>query len=108
MLASAEARELEEILSGVEASVGDLIGGEEAEDMAKKTWDFGPSLMTQEMIEVLEKEGYIPKGKAHLPKGEMVPKPGVADAAVFKDFFACGLRFLVVRFLHEVLESFKV
>lgn len=108
MLASTEARELEENLSGVEASVGDLIGAEEVEDMARKTWDFGTSLMTQEMIEVLEEKGYIPKEKASLPKGETIPRPGAADAVVFKDFFACGLRFSAVRFLREVLESFKV
>jgi hypothetical protein len=38
---SAEARDLEEDLAGVEASVGDLIGAEETGLMAGKTWDFG-------------------------------------------------------------------
>jgi hypothetical protein len=33
MLASAEAQEIEEELIGVEASVGDLIGAKEVEDM---------------------------------------------------------------------------
>ena len=37
MIASAEAQELEEVLAGVEASIGDLIGAEEAEAMAGKT-----------------------------------------------------------------------
>ena len=37
MIASAEAQELEEVLAGVEASVHDLIGAEEAEAMARKT-----------------------------------------------------------------------
>lgn len=76
MLASAEAREIEEELFSVEASVGDLIGAEEVEDMVRsgKTWDFGPSLRTQEMIGVLEK-GYIPKGKARPMQVEMVRKP---------------------------------
>ena len=37
MIASVEARELEEDLAGVEASVGDLIGAEETEAMAEKT-----------------------------------------------------------------------
>lgn len=64
--------------------------------------------MTQEMIEVREKEGYIPKEKTSLLKGETVPKPGAANAMVFKDFFACGLCFPAVRFLCEVLECFKV
>ena len=37
MITSAEARELEEDLVGVEASIGDLIGAEETEAMAGKT-----------------------------------------------------------------------
>ena len=37
MIASAEAQEFEEDLAGVEASVGDLIGAEEVEAMARKT-----------------------------------------------------------------------
>ena len=37
MIASAEARELEEDLAGVEASIGDFIGAEEIEAMAEKT-----------------------------------------------------------------------
>jgi len=37
MIASAEAQELEEVLAGVEASVHDLIGAEEAKAMARKT-----------------------------------------------------------------------
>ena len=37
MIASAEAQELEEDLARTDASVGDLIGAEEAEAMAEKT-----------------------------------------------------------------------
>jgi hypothetical protein len=108
MLASAEAREIEEELIGVEASVGDLIGSEEAEDMAGKTWDFGSLHMTQEMIRVLEEEGYIPKGKARPPQGETVPNPGATDAIVFKDFFTYSLHLPAMKFLREVLENFRV
>jgi len=64
--------------------------------------------MTQEMIEGLEKAGCFAKGKGRPQQGETVPRSGVADAVVFKDFFACGLRFPAVRFLREVLENFKV
>ena len=48
MIVSTEALGLEEDLSGVEASIADLITAEEAGDMAgsSRTWDFGPSLMT--------------------------------------------------------------
>ena len=55
MIVSVEALEHEEDLSGVEASVADLITTEEARDMAStsKTWDFRASLMTKDMIEEL-------------------------------------------------------
>jgi len=94
----------------VEASATDLISAEEAEDMASvgKTWEFGPSFMAKEMITVLEKEGYIPEGKAKPTQGDMVPKLGAADAVFFKDLFASSLRFLAMRFLWEVLELFQV
>lgn len=51
MVASAEAQELEETLSGVEASVGDLVGPEDSGGMEGKTCDFGHSLMTQMMLD---------------------------------------------------------
>jgi hypothetical protein len=60
------------------------------------------------MIDVLEKEGYIPKGKARPLQDETVPKPGAVDAIVIKDFFAYGLLFLATWFLHDVLEAFEV
>ena len=55
MIVSVEALGLEEDLSGVVASVADLITAEDAGDMAStsKMWDFGPSLMTKDMIEEL-------------------------------------------------------
>ena len=59
MIASAEALGLEEDFSGGEASVVDPITTEEAGDMdgTSKTWYFGPSLMTKDMIEDLQKLG---------------------------------------------------
>ena len=56
-----------EDLASIEASVGDLIGAQEAGLMARKTWDFGPSLMTKKMIAKLEKEGMFPVGRAKPP-----------------------------------------
>ena len=38
----------------------------------------------------------------------MIPKPKATDVMVFQDFFICGLRFPLVRFLHQVLEMFEV
>ena len=34
--------------------------------MASKTWDFGPSLMTKDMVLELEKEACIPSGKTKI------------------------------------------
>ena len=59
MVASAKAQELEEDLASAKASVGDLIRAKEAGLMARKTWDFGPLLMTKKMIAKLEKEGIL-------------------------------------------------
>jgi hypothetical protein len=108
MVASVEAWELEEDLARVEALVGDLIGAEETEAMAEKTWYFVPSLMTKKMLANLEKEGFFPAGRAKLPQGETVPKTGRDYAVVFKDYFACGLRLPLVKFLHQVLEEFDL
>lgn len=75
ILAAVVAQEIEEDLIGVEASVGDLVGAEEFGEMAgaNKTWDFGPLLITQEMINELEKEGCIPMGKGRPPAGRDDP-----------------------------------
>ena len=77
MVAGAEAQGLEEDLSGVEASVADLITAEEAGDMAgsSRTWDFGPSLMTKDMIKELWKLGCFGEAKVKPPQGETIPKP---------------------------------
>ena len=66
-----------EDLKSVESSVADLITAEEVEDMAgpSKTWDFGPSLMTADMIEELRKLGCFGEAKVKPLQGETVPKP---------------------------------
>ena len=77
MVASAETLGLEEDLSRVEASVADLITVEEAGDMAgsSRTWDFGHSLMTKDMIEELWKLDCFGNAKVKPPQGETIPKP---------------------------------
>ena len=40
--------------------------------------------------------------------GEMIPKPKVADAMVFRDFFLYGLCLSAARFLHHVFEACEV
>ena len=69
MIVSADALGLEEDLSGVEASVTDLITVEEAGDMAgsSRTWDFGPLLITKDMIEELRKLGCFGEAKVKPP-----------------------------------------
>ena len=110
MIVSAEALGLEEDHSRVQVSVANLITAEEAGDMAgtSKTWDFGPSLMTKDMIEELRQLGCFGDAKVKPSEGEMIPKPKAADAVVFRDFFVYGLRFPTARFLCQVLEAFEV
>jgi hypothetical protein len=62
MLTSVEARELGEDLASVDASINDLVGGGEAETMARKTWDFGESLVMERMIKKMEKKGFFSAG----------------------------------------------
>jgi hypothetical protein len=109
MVASAEAQEFAEDLASGEASVADLITAEEAEDMAgsSRTWDFGPSLMTEDMIEELQKLGVFGEAKARPLQEETIPRPQAADAVVFRDFFLCGLPFPAARFLCQVLERLR-
>ena len=76
--------------------------------VSSRTWDFGPSLMTEDMIEELWKLGMFGVAKVKPPQREMVPRPQAADTMVFKDLFLCGLRFPAARFLRQVLEAFEV
>jgi len=95
MIASAEALGLEEDFSGGEASVVDPITTEEAGDMddTSKTWYFGPSLMTKDMIEDLQKLGCFGDAQVKPPEEATIPNPKAVDVVVFRDFFLCGLRF---------------
>jgi hypothetical protein len=73
-----------------------------------KSWDFGSSLMMEDMIEELWKLGIFGEAKVKPPQGEIVPRPQAADAMVFKDFFLYGLHFLAACFLRQVLKAFEV
>lgn len=99
----------QEDLANVEASIEDLVPkGGEKKFVMKKTWEFGPSLVTEEMIGELAVQGCFPEGKGWPSGGETVPHPELNEAVIFKDFFACGLHFPSVTFLRLVLGSFKV
>ena len=89
MIVSVEVLGLEEDLSRVEAFVVDLITAKEAGDMAGscRTWDFGPSLMTKDMIEELRQLGCFGDAKVKPSEGEMITKPEATDVVVFRDFF---------------------
>jgi hypothetical protein len=109
MVASVTTQELKEDLASVNASVGDLVGAGEAEAMARKTWYFGESLITERMIKKMKKEGYFSTGRAEpWPAGEMEPSLGEGYAMVFRDYFYCSLRLPSIKFLHEVLEEFQL
>lgn len=109
MIASAEAQEE---LDNIYASIGDLIPPSPSRDdkkMVAKSWDFGPSRMTEALLKELEDGGCFAEGQGHLPhRGETVPMPKPYEAVVFKDFFTSGLRIPPVYFLRQVLEFFNV
>jgi hypothetical protein len=68
MVASVVVQELEEDLASIDTSIGDLVRGGDAEAMARKTWDFGESWMTEKMIRKQEKEGMYSAGRARPPQ----------------------------------------
>ena len=90
MLASASALEfemlVEEDLVSVSASVGDLIAVD-SRDMAIKSWDFGPSSITEEAVAEMLKELYFPSSRVKIPPpGRTVSEPEEGYAVVFRDF----------------------
>ena len=112
MLASASALELEKVveedLGSVSASIGDLIAAGPGE-MAIKSWDFGPSSITEEAIAEMLKESCFPSSRVKIPPpGQTVPEPEEGYAVVFRDFFTYGLRLPYIPFLRRVLETFNV
>ena len=95
MLASASALELEKLveedLGSVSASIGDLVAVDSG-DMAIKSWDFGPSSITEEAITEMLKESCFPFSRVKIPPpGQTVLEPEEGYAVVFRDFFTCGL-----------------
>jgi hypothetical protein len=109
MVASAEAQEFAEDLASGEASIANLITAEEAEDMAgsSRTWDFGPSLMTEGMIEELQKLGVLVKLRRGLCKRRLFPGRRLPTLWSSGIFFLCGLPFPAARFLRQVLERLR-
>lgn len=106
MLASAEAHDLEETLSNVEALLSDLVPSSPSKEMAKKKerikYEIGHSRMNKMMLDHLESEGYFEKGRTKLPGIETMPVPPGKDyGVVFKDFFMCGLWFIPCAFLRD-------
>ena len=112
MLASASSLELEKLveedLGSVSASIGDLVAADFG-DMAIKSWDFGPSSITEEAITEMLKESCFPSSWVKIPPpGQTVPEPEEGYAVVFRDFFTYGLRLPYIPFLRRVLETFNV
>ena len=109
MLEVAAAQDLEETLSHVEASVGDLISAKEFESMAAITFEFGElSIGPQDIADMVE-VGFFKEGRAKAPPaGQTVPAPEEEYAVVFRDFFTCGLCIPPYHFLSQVMEAFNV
>ena len=79
MLASVSALEfedlLEEDLGSVSASVRDLVFADSI-DMAIKSWEFGPSSITEEAIAEMLKESCFSSSRVKIPPpGQTVPEP---------------------------------
>jgi len=93
MLEVAAAQDLEETLSDVEASVGDLISAKEFELMVANTFEFGESTIRPQDIADIVEVGFFKEGRAKAPPaGQTVLAPEEEYAVVFRDFFTCGLR----------------
>jgi len=109
MLEVAAAQDLEETLSDVEVSVGDLISGKEFDSMAVITFEFGESTIKPEDIADMVEVGFFKDGRAKAPPaGQTVPASAEEYAVVFRDFFICGLRMPPYHFLRQVMETFNV
>ena len=92
MSASAEAQDN---LENIEAFIRDLVPASSRKKEKKlmaKSWDFGPSLMTEEAIKALEDEGCFPMGKGRPSRRETISQLEVDEAVVSKDFFSCSFR----------------
>jgi hypothetical protein len=112
MVAAAEAQEIADDLSGVEASVDDLVGPEEmvregTSEVTRKTLVFGTSLMTERKARAFAKNGFFPSDDWRLLEGETTPTPHADEAVVLRDFFICGLRFPCIKLVRAVLDSFN-
>ena len=71
-------------LSGVSASVSDLMAPEK-----RKTLLFEPSVVSQSTIDFYVSKGYFPEGVCRPPGPEVLPVPQSGEVVVFKDFFYC-------------------
>jgi hypothetical protein len=109
MLDVAAAQDLEDTLSDVEVSVGDLIGAKEFDSMAAITFEFGESTIKPEDIADMVEVGFFKKGHAKAPPaGQTVPAPKEEYVVVFRDFFTYGLWMPPYHFLRQVMEVFNV
>jgi len=109
MLEVAAAQDLEETLSDVEASVGDLISVKDFESMAAITFEFGESTIRPQDIADMVEVGFFKEGRAKVPPaGQTVLMPEEEYTIVFRDFFTCGLQIPPYAFLRQVMEAFNI
>src|SRR6185295_20267590 len=78
-------------LSGVSASVSDLMAPEK-----RKTLLFEPSVVSQSTIDFYVSKGYFPEGVCRPPGAEVIPVPETGEVVIFKDFFTAGFRLPIV------------
>jgi hypothetical protein len=89
-------------LSDMEVSVTDLMAPEK-----RKTLEFGPSQVTQSLIDFYVSKGYFEVGVCRPPSAEVTPTPEDGEVVVFKDFFVAGMRFPLDPILSGLLLPFN-
>lgn len=88
VLEIAVVQDLDETLSDMEVSVGDLVSVEDFASMAGPTFEFGESLIIAEDVAEMVRAGFFKDGRAKVPPaGQTVPKPDPGYAVIYRDYF---------------------
>jgi len=70
------------------------------------SFDFRPSKVTKDDLEVYAKLRWFFEGDARPPEGETMPAPRDDEVVVFREYFLAGLRFPMIPFVLGVLKKF--
>jgi len=70
------------------------------------SFDFRPSKVTKDDLEVYAKLRWFFEGDERPPEGETMPAPRDDEVVVFREYFLSGLRFPMIPFVLGVLKKF--